>query len=124
MARSRRLCTKASELISADEFSNSVYQILAGKMSKCVKNGADIDASVIINGFSGDTESENMAAAVFFNNEEYSDSAKTLYDLIYTIKLNKLEAKIKATTDPGEIFELIKQKTALAKDKKLWSENI
>ncbi len=124
MARSRRLCTKASELINPDEFSNSVYQILAGKMSECVRAGTDIDESVIINGFSGDTESENMAAAVFFNNEEYSDSAKTLYDLIYTIKLNKLEAKIKATTDPGEIFELIKQKKTLAVDKKSWSENI
>ena len=124
MARSRRLCMKASELISADEFSNRVYQILADKMSKCVKDGGTIDESVIINEFSGDTESENMAASVFFNNEEYSDSARTLYDLIYTIKLSRLEARIKAATDPGEIFELIKQKTSLAADKKMWSENI
>ena len=93
-------------------------------MCECVKNGGDIDESVIINEFSGDTDSENMAAAVFFNNEEYSDSAQTLYDLIYTIKLSRIESKIKATADPNEIFQLIKQKNSLAEDKKQWSQKI
>lgn len=124
MARSRRLCVKAGELIAPDEFSNRVYQILADRMCECVKNGGDIDESVIINEFSGDTDSENMAAAVFFNNEEYSDSAQTLYDLIYTIKLSRIESKIKATADPNEIFQLIKQKNSLAEDKKQWSQKI
>ena len=70
------------------------------------------------------TATENTAAAVFFNNEEYSDSDKTLYDLIYTIKLNKIEIKMNGATDAGGIFDLIKQKNTLADERKKWQQNI
>ena len=121
MARSRRLCIRASALIESDEFSNSVYKKLAGKMYDAVKDGGSIDEAVILNEFSGDTDLENMAAAVFFNNEEYADNEKTLYDLIYRIKLNKLETKINTTTDLAEISKLLKQKTSLAQERNSWS---
>ena len=124
IAKSRRLCIRSSELLNPEEFSNNIYKTLAEKMYKCATAGEPIDEGLILNEFSGDTDSENTAAAVFFNNEEYSDSAKTLYDLIYTIKLNKIETKIKAAAEPTEIFELIKQKNSLMQDKKDWQSKI
>ncbi|MDD6564318.1 MAG: DNA primase [Clostridiales bacterium] len=120
ISKSRRLCIRASELIEPEEFSNSIYTTLATRMYDCVKNGDTIDEAIILNEFSGNTDAENTAAAVFFNNEEYSDSDKTLYDLIYTIKLNKIEIKINSATDAGEIFDLIKQKNTLADERKKW----
>lgn len=120
ISKSRRLCIRASELIGPEEFSNSIYTTLATRMYDCVKNGDTIDEAIILNEFSGNTDAENTAAAVFFNNEEYSDSDKTLYDLIYTIKLNKIEIKMNSATDAGEIFDLIKQKNTLADERKKW----
>ena len=124
IAKSRRLCMRASELIAPEEFSNSIYTTLATRMYDCVKEGNTIDEAIILNEFSGNTDAENTAAAVFFNNEEYSDSDKTLYDLIYTIKLNKIDIKINGATDAGEIFDLIKQKNTLADERKKWQQNI
>ncbi len=124
IAKSRRLCVRSKELLSPEEFSNNIYKTLAEKMYKCATAGEPIDEGLILDEFSGDTDSENTAAAVFFNNEEYSDSDKTLYDLIYTIKLNKLESKIKATAEPSEILELIKQKNSLMQQKKSWQSQI
>ena len=124
IAKSRRLCMRASELIAPEEFSNSIYTTLATRMYDCVKEGNTIDEAIILNEFSGNTDAENTAAAVFFNNEEYSDSDKTLYDLIYTIKLNKIETKMNGATDAGEIFDIIKQKNTLADERKKWQQNI
>lgn len=120
IAKSRKHCIRASELISPEEFSNSIYITLATRMYDCVKAGNAVDEAVILNEFSGDTNSENTAAAVFFNNEEYIDNDKTLYDLIYTIKLNRLELKMKEATDASEVFNLIKQKNNLSEDRLQW----
>ncbi|MEE0410804.1 MAG: toprim domain-containing protein, partial [Clostridia bacterium] len=120
IAKSRRLCNRASELIEPDEFSNSIYTILATRMYDSAKAGDTVDAAVILNEFSGNTDYENIAAAVFFNNEEYLDDYKTIYDLIYTIKHNKIEARMAKATDPGEIFDLIKQNNKLTQDRKEW----
>lgn len=120
IAKSRRLCIRSSELIEPEEFSNNIYVTLATRMYDSAKAGNQIDEAVIVNEFSGDTDAENIAAAVFFNNEEYTDNDKTLYDLIYTIKLNRLERKLNEATDPGEIFDLIKQKNKLISDRKEW----
>ena len=124
ISQSRRLCLRASELLMADELSNSIYIKLATKMYECAKSGTPVDEALILNEFSGDTEAENIAATVFFNNEEYTDSDKTLYDLIYTIKMNKLETNIKVAVDPSEISALIKEKTLLMQERKDWQSNI
>ena len=76
IAKSRRLCLKASELLEPSEFSNNIYVTLATRM----------------------------------------------YDLIYTIKLNRLEQRIKETADAAEIFELIKQKNELTQSRQRWQE--
>lgn len=120
MAKSRRLCQRASQLISADEFSNDIYKHIAERMYSSVNKGEEIDGAVILNGFSGDSDSENIAASIFFNNEEYADDDKTLYDLIYAVKLNELDIKMKEAADPGVISEIIKERNALAEDKRRW----
>lgn len=121
MGRSRRIAVRASELINADEFSNTIYQRLAKRIYDFALNGNQIDEAVILNEFSGDTDSENAAAAVFFNNEEYADNEETLYDLIYKIKNYRLDALINGTTAPDEIMRFIKEKNELAENRKHWS---
>lgn len=124
MSQSRSLCLKANEIMAPEEFSNNVYVTLAKRMYEYSKEGQPIDESAIVNEFSGDRQMENMAAAVFFNNEEYTDKDKTLYDLIYTVKLNKIESRIKSATEAHEIGELIKSKNQLMQERKTWSSNI
>lgn len=122
ISQSRHLSLEASEIMPPEEFSNKVYKILAERMYECAKKAEPVDASVILNEFSGDAEAENTAAAVFFNNEVYSDNDKTLFDLIYTIKKNKLETRINNATDPQEIGELIKLENQLNTERKTWGK--
>ncbi len=124
MARGKRLCLKAADLISPEEFSNAIYQKIAGKLYDAVKSGRQIDVGTVLNEFSGDTEVENVAASVFFNNEEYSDNDETLFDLIYTVKLNRIQTKTATATDPMEIMELINQERILKESRAGWSKNI
>lgn len=120
MAGSKRLCLKANEVMKPEEYSNKVYAALAKRMGEYAGRGEQPEPSVILNDFSGDRDAENMAAAVFFNTEVYSDTDKTLFDLIYTIKQNKLDARINASVDPGEIAELINEKNTLGEKRSEW----
>ncbi len=122
IARSRRLCIKAFEIISPDDFSNDTYKLLAKRIKEYADSGKNIDESLILNEFSGDAAAENMAAAVFFNTEEYSDDTKTLYDLIYTIKNNKLKARMNAASELKEISEIMKEQEKLEQDRKQWGK--
>lgn len=116
ISQSKRLSIKAADLLSPEDFSNDVYKVLAEQIFTCVKEGTQVDAAVILNEFSGNSAAENMAAAVFFNNEVYSDDDRTLFDLIYTIKKNKIDARMKATNDPMVILELITMGEQLEKE--------
>ena len=120
MAKNKRLCLKACELIEPDEFSNSVYQTLFVRLGDAAKAGELLDESKLLDEFSGNVNSENMAASVFFNNEEYRDDYETLYDLIFNIKSNGLERRIKEATEPDEIFKLIQEKNELSQSRKQW----
>ena len=120
MAQSKRLCLKANAVMKPEEYSNKVYSTLAKRMGEYAERGEQPEPSVILNEFSGDHDAENMAAAVFFNTEVYSDTDKTLFDLIYTIKQNKLDARINASEDPGEIAELINEKNTLGEKRSEW----
>lgn len=121
MSRGKRLCLKAMELISPEEFSNTIYQKIVNKLYEFVRSGEAMDIGAVLNEFSGDTEVENVAAAVFFNSEEYSDNDKTLFDLIYTVKQNQIQTKMATVTDPAEISELIKQEQMLKVSRQTWS---
>ena len=107
-------------MIEPDEFSNSVYQTLFVRLGDAAKAGELLDESKLLDEFSGNVNSENMAASVFFNNEEYRDDYETLYDLIFNIKSNGLERRIKEATEPDEIFKLIQEKNELSQSRKQW----
>lgn len=123
ISKSRRLCMRAFEIITAEEFSNSVYSTLAKRIYEYAKEGNEVEAGVVLNEFSGDENSANMAAEIFFNQEEYSDNDATLYDLIYTMKQNKLNSKMNAATDPHEIGRLIQEKNELENARSQWQLN-
>lgn len=123
MAQSKRLCRRACSVFNPEEFSNNIYQTLAKRMNEYAQRGENADASEILNEFSGDPQAENMAAAVFFNREVYADNDKTLYDLIYTIKKNRLVREKEATEDPRRIMELINKEKQLEKDRVQWQSN-
>lgn len=123
ISKSKKLCTKAFEVMSPEDFSNDTYILLAKRMKECLDAGKPIDESLILNEFSGDAAAENIAAAVFFNNEVYSDDVQTLYDLIYTIKRNKLEARMNTETDLQVISQIMNEEKELEKERKLWGRN-
>lgn len=123
MSQSKRLCLKANRIMRPEEYSNKVYATLARRMAEYAERGEQPDAAVILNEFSGVPEDENTAAAVFFNTEVYADTDKTLFDLIYTIKQNKLDARINASEDPGEIAELIDEKNHLTEERLNWNRD-
>lgn len=122
IGKSRKLCVRAFAILSPEDFSNDTYILLAKRMKECIDEGRPIDESLILNEFSGDAAAENMAAAVFFNNEVYSDDVKTLYDLIYTIKRNKLNARMNAASEAREIAEIMAEEEKLENDRKSWEK--
>ncbi len=124
MAQNKRLCLKAFKLMEPEEFSNEVYKTLAMRIREYAIKGEEPDHGAITNEFSGDNAAADMAAAVFFNREEYSDNDKTLYELIYTVKKNNLETRKKAEADPVKINELMKQEKQLQADRNQWMSNI
>ncbi len=119
-ARSKRLANRAAKLITPDEFSDKVYAHMAQRIYESAAAGEEADPAAIINEFSGERESEDQAGAVFFNREEYSDDEQTLYDLIYKIKLDRLQSKINAAEQPEEIGRLLEEKTKLIADRGRW----
>lgn len=114
MSASKRLTLEAAEIMSPEEFSDKVYRDMAEYMYSAAKQGEEVDPSAVMNRFSGDAGSENKAGEVFFNREEYTDDEKTLYDLIYKIKNDRLDAQISAEQDANKIGELLREKAELA----------
>ena len=123
MSASKRLTLEAAEIISPEEFSDKVYKDMAEYMYSAAKKGEEVDPAAVINRFSGDAESENKAGEVFFNREEYTDEEKTLYDLIYKIKQDRLEAQISAEQDAKKIGELLRKKAELTEQQRTKTTN-
>ncbi|MBQ3427348.1 MAG: DNA primase [Clostridia bacterium] len=123
MSASKRLTLEAAEIISPEEFSDKVYKDMAEYMYSAAKKGEEVDPAAVINRFSGDAESENKAGEVFFNREEYTDNEKTLYDLIYKIKQDRLEAQISAEQDAKKIGELLRKKAELTEQQRTKTTN-
>ena len=117
ISRKRSLAMKAARILEPEELSDKVYQEMVRRIFDSAKEGGEIDPAILINEFSGEPDSENLAGAVFFNPESYNDEEKTLYDLIYTIKLNRLEARIKTEQDAQEIGRLLKEKSKLTAER-------
>lgn len=124
MSLSRGLCLRAAKIMKPEEFSNRVYAALAKRMTEYAEAGTELDHVTVLNEFSGNKDAENMAAAIFFNSEEYSNNYRTLYELIYTVKKHKLEAKKNSETDAAKLKELIEAEKALQAERNQWMSNI
>ena len=110
----------ASAQIKAEEFSTDVYRRLARLIYDSYENGSAPDAAMILNSFSGSDVSE--ASAVFYNLEVYSGDEETVKELLYTIKLERLDIRINAETNATALAELFREREKLLEEKNTWEE--
>lgn len=122
MAQSKKLCKQVQAEISAEEFSTEVYRKLARRIYDAYNSGTAPDEAMMLNDFSSDEAEMNEASAVFYNLEIYSGDEETVRDLIYTIKLEKLQLKINNETDAQKLSELFKARQELLNKKNTWEE--
>ena len=120
ISQSKKLYKMSSAHIKAEEFATDVYRRLAKSMYDSYENGMSPDPAMMLNDFSGDDLSE--ASEVFYNLEVYSGDEETVKELLYTIKLEKLNMHINAETDPTNLMDLFKQREELLNEKNTWEE--
>lgn len=111
----------SAELKSAD-FSTDVYRRLAKAIYDCYENGRTPDEAAILNEFSGDTQLENEASSVFYNMEIYSGDEQTVRELLYNIKLERLQMKIDGEKDLIKLSEFMREKETLLRERNKWEE--
>ena len=109
ISQSKKLYKMSSAQIKAEEFATNVYRRLAKSMYDSYENGMSPDPAMMLNDFSGDDLSE--ASEVFYNLE-----------VLYTIKLEKLNMRINAEADPTNLMDLFKQREELLNEKNTWEE--
>lgn len=122
MSQSRKLAKIVREEIPPDEFSTDVYRRLAKKICETYDEGKMPDEAMILNDFSDNGDEINEASAVFYNLEIYSGDEETVRDLIYKIKLEKLQLRINNETDAQKLSELFRARQELLKQKNTWEE--
>lgn len=124
IASSRHIYITVKDKIRADEFSTSVYRRIAKKLYDLHENGQTIDESMILNEFSGNRAEEDEASSVFYNIERYDADDAAARDLVYNIKLEKLNAEIASETDTARLTELFKAQKELKEEQKknTWKE--
>ncbi len=120
ISQSKKLYKIASAQIKAEEFSTDVYRRLARLIYDSYENGSAPDAAMILNSFSGGDVSE--ASAVFYNLEVYSGDEETVKELLYTIKLERLDIRINAETNATALAELFREREKLLEEKNTWEE--
>lgn len=121
IATGKRIYKSVKDRIRPDEFSTAVYRRIAQKLYELYESGQPIEESMILNEFSGNRAEEDEASAVFYNIEQYDADDKTANDLVYTIKLEKLNMEIAGETDALRLNELFKAQKVL-KEKHTWEE--
>lgn len=121
IATGKRIYKSVKDRMRPDEFSTAVYRRIAQKLYELYESGQPIEESMILNEFSGNRAEEDEASAVFYNIEQYDADDKTASDLVYTIKLEKLNMEIAGETDALRLNELFKAQKEL-KEKHTWEE--
>lgn len=122
ISQSKKLCNQVKKEIAADEFSTEVYRKLAKIIYDVYERGETPDEAMILNDFNSNDAEANEASAVFYNLEIYSGDEETVKDLIYTIKLEKLQLEINNETDAQKLSELFKARQNLLDKKNTWEE--
>lgn len=120
ISQSKKLYRLASAQIKAEEFSTEVYRRLARMIYDSYENDTSPDGAMILNSFSGEDVSE--ASAVFYNLEVYSGDEETVRELLYTIKLERLDIRINAETNASALAELFREREKVLEEKNTWEE--
>lgn len=105
MAENKKYFDIASREFSADDFSNEIHKRLILKMTEVYKNAKHIELSMLLNDFSG--ADADYASDIFYNMEEYNDKDLTVFELIKTIKLEKINEQISKETNAAAVRELV-----------------
>ena len=120
ISQSKKLYKITSAQIKAEEFSTEVYRRLARMIYDSYENDTSPDGAMILNSFSGEDVSE--ASAVFYNLEVYSGDEETVRELLYTIKLERLDIRINAETNASALAELFREREKVLEEKNTWEE--
>ena len=120
IVKNKKLCKAAAEKIKPSEFSTDVYRRLAKSIYDSFENGETPEPAMILNDFS---ENELASASeVFYNLEVYDGDTETVNELLYTIRLEKLDLQIKNETNPARLSELFKERERAQGEIKTWEE--
>lgn len=120
ISRSRKLYKTAAAKMNADDFSTDVYRRLAKSIYQSFENGETPEPAMILNDFEGGDLS--TASEVFYNLEVYDGDEATVKELLYTIRLERLDLKIKTETNPAELSKLFNERQMLMAEKNTWEE--
>lgn len=117
----KKIYDRVSKFLTPEDFFVPVYKKLAFLIYKKRENGEEPIAAEILNEFNKTPELIDKAAAVFYNQEVYSDREETAKELTKNILINKIEQEmIKSKDDSVRMQELIKEKLSLSRKKQLW----
>lgn len=122
VSSSRKIYRMAKDKLSPDDFSTPVYRRIAKKLYELQESGQAFEESLILNEFSSSREEADEASAVFYNIEIYDADTAAAADLIYTIKLEKINTEIASETDAAKLYELFKKQRELKDEKNTWEE--
>ena len=120
ISQSKKLYKFACDKIRPEEFSTEVYRRLAKCIYDSYNNDILPDPAMILNLFSGDDISE--ASAVFYNLEVYSQDEAAVRELLYTIKLEKLDIRINSETNAAALAQLFTERERVLEEKNTWEE--
>lgn len=120
IAGNKKYYTSARDEFGAEDFSTEIHRRLARKIYECYENDKRPEEAIILNDFCSNDAEMNEASSVFYNMEIYNGDTVVIYDLIHTIKLNKLQMMIDQETDAKRLQELFEEKQQLLKNK--WEE--
>lgn len=122
LAGSKKHYTAAKDIIAPEDFSTDIHKRLAKKIYECYDEDKRPEEAIILNDFCSTDAEINEASAVFYNMEVYSGGNAVVYDLIYTIKLNRIQMMIDKETDAKRLQELFFERQKIAEQKNQWEE--
>ncbi len=111
MAENKKYFDIVMKEFSVDEFSNEIHKKLLEKIENSYKNSKHIELSILLNDFTD--ESANYASDIFYNMEEYKNKDETVFELIKSIKIEKLSEKISKETDALLVRQLVDEISAI-----------
>ncbi len=111
MAENKKYFDTVIKEFSFNDFCSEIHKKLVEKIDSLYKNSKHIEISMLLNDFSDD--SVNYVSNIFYNMEEYKDKDEAVFELIKTIKIEKLTEKISKETDAAAIRELVSEVSAI-----------